>query len=158
MPHNDVNTLLGIILVALCVGFALGRYFRTYVFQNRGEALLSRVTRTHFRSPDYHLMNHITLQVSDGTTQIDHILISRFGVFVIETKHYSGWIFGNAKHAVWTQVQFRRKLKFRNPTFQNLRHVRAVQDLLDFLPPGIIQSVVVFTGEAEFNRLCRTKT
>src|ERR1700722_12090050 len=57
MPHKDVNTLLGIILVALCVGFALGRYFRTYVFQNRGEALLSRAARRRFRSPDYHLMN-----------------------------------------------------------------------------------------------------
>jgi hypothetical protein len=150
MPQKDVNTLLGVILVALCVGFALGRYFRTYVFQNRGEALLSRATRTYFRPPDYHLLNHITLQVRDGTTQIDHILISKFGVFVIETKHYSGWIFGNAKHAVWTQVQFKQKFRFRNPIFQNLRHVRAVQDLLDFLPPGVIQSIVVFTGQAEF--------
>ena len=106
--------------------------------------------REHFRPPDYHLMNHITLQLEDGTTQVDHILVSRFGVFVIENKDYKGWIFANAKQANWTQVLFKHKFKFQNPIFQNLRHVRAVQGLLDFLPPDVIKSVVVFTGEAEF--------
>lgn len=146
-------TTLLYILLALAVGFALGRY-RNYAlqnpFQNRGEALLSRVAQTNFGPPDYHLMNHVTLQLKDGTTQVDHILVSRFGVFVIETKDYKGWIFANAKHANWTQVLFKVKFRFQNPILQNLRHVRAVQDLLDFLPPGAIKSVVVFTGEAKF--------
>ncbi|MDZ7937133.1 MAG: nuclease-related domain-containing protein [Rhodoferax sp.] len=95
-------------------------------------------------------MNHVTLQLKDGTTQVDHILVSRFGVFVIETKDYKGWIFANPKQAKWTQVLFKAQFKFQNPILQNFRHVRAVQDLLDFLPPSAIQSVVVFTGEAEF--------
>ena len=146
-------TTLFYILLALAVGFALGRYRASAFqnsFQNRGEALLSRVVRTNFGPPDYHLMNHVTLQLKDGTTQVDHILVSRFGVFVIETKDYKGWIFANAKQANWTQVLFKVKFKFQNPILQNLRHVRAVQDHLDFLPPGAIKSVVVFTGEAEF--------
>ena len=95
-------------------------------------------------------MNHITLQMKDGTTQVDHILVSRFGVFVIETKDHKGWIFANAKQANWSQVLFKRKFKFQNPIFQNIRHVRAVQDLLDFLPAEAVKSVVVFTGEAKF--------
>ncbi|MEQ1661882.1 MAG: nuclease-related domain-containing protein [Thiobacillus sp.] len=146
-------TTLLYILLALAVGFAFGRYrVSTFQnsFQNRGEALLTRVTRTNFGSPDYHLMNHVTLQLKDGTTQVDHILVSRFGVFVIETKDYKGWVFANAKQTNWTQVLFKVKFKFQNPILQNLRHVRAVQDLLDFLPSGAIKSVVVFTGEAEF--------
>ena len=140
------------ILLALAVGFVIGRYraSRAASFQNHGEAVLSRVALTNFAPPDYHLMNHVTLQMSDGTTQVDHILVSRFGVFVIETKDYKGWIFANANQANWTQVLFKWKFKFQNPIFQNLRHVRAVQDLLDFLPPGAIKSIVVFTGEAEF--------
>jgi hypothetical protein len=140
------------ILVALSVGFALGRYraSRASEYQNRGEVLVSRAVRRNFGSPDYHLMNHVTLQLKDGTTQVDHILISRFGVFVIETKDYKGWIFANAKHRNWTQVLFRSKFRFQNPILQNMRHVRAVQGLLDFLPPGATKSVVVFTGEAEF--------
>ena len=146
-------TTLLYILLALAVGFALGRYRVSAIrnsFQNDGEALLSRVARTSFGPPDYHLMNHVTLQMKDGTTQVDHILVSRFGVFVIETKDYKGWIFANAKQPNWTQVLFKVKFKFQNPILQNFRHVRAVQDLLDFLPTDAIKSAVVFTGEAQF--------
>lgn len=147
----DERTIL-YILLALAVGFVIGRYraSRAASFQNRGEALLSRVALTNFGPPDYHLMNHVTLQMNDGTTQVDHILVSRFGVFVVETKDYKGWIFANANQANWTQFLFKWKFKFQNPIFQNIRHVRAVQGLLDFLPPGAVKSVVVFTGEAEF--------
>jgi hypothetical protein len=140
------------ILLALAAGFFAGRYraSRASAYQNRGEALLSRALQASFGAPDFHLMNHVTLELKDGTTQIDHILVSRFGVFVIESKHYKGWIFANPDQANWTQVLFKYKFKFRNPIFQNNRHVRAVQNLLDFLPPDAIKSVVVFTGEAEF--------
>lgn len=150
--HNKTALYL---LLAFAVGFVIGRYRASLAslasgYQNRGEALLTHLLQTYFGSPDYHLMNHITLQLKKGTTQIDHILVSRFGVFVIETKDYKGWIFANAKDAKWTQVLFRLKFRFQNPILQNSRHVSAVHDLLDFLPPGAIKSVVVFTGKAEF--------
>lgn len=149
------------ILAALVVGYIMGcsRPFRSLrafraspasPYQNRGEALLTHELRKNFGSPDYHLMNHVTLEMDDGTTQIDHILVSRFGVFVIETKDHKGWIFADPRQAKWTQVLYHLKFKFQNPIFQNNRHVRAVQDCLDFLPPDAIESVVVFTGEAEF--------
>lgn len=144
-------TSLLYIFLAFAIGFALGRYRASrYRYQNRGEAVLTRVVQTHFTPPDYHLLNHVTLPLKDGTTQVDHILVSRFGIYVIETKDYKGWIFANPKQANWTQVIYKSKFKFQNPIFQNLRHVRAVQDLLDFLPPEAIRSVVVFTGDAEF--------
>ncbi len=111
---------------------------------------MRRELQANFSDPDFHLLNHITLKLKDGTTQVDHILVSRFGVFVIETKDYKGWIFANAKHATWTQVLYRVKFKFQNPIFQNMRHVRAVEELLEFLPPEAIKSAVVFTGSAEF--------
>jgi len=145
------------ILLALAVGLALGFAFghprsaallRSY--QNRGEARLSRAVQASFGPPDYHLMNHVTLALEDGTTQVDHILVSRFGVFVIETKDYKGWIFADAKQARWTQVLYKAKFRFQNPILQNLRHVRAVQHQLDFLPSSAIRSAVVFTGEEEF--------
>jgi len=137
---------LGLVLGAVLV---YGRA-RSNRYHNEGEELLASVVRRHFTSPDYHLLNHVTLPLQDGSTQVDHILVSRFGVFVIETKHFSGWIFANAKQANWTQVLFKGKFSFQNPIFQNLRHVRAVRDLLAFLPPEDILSAVVFTGEAEF--------
>lgn len=140
---------LFILVAAFAIGFATGRY-RTYSLQNRGEAVLAARLMENFKAPSYHLMNSVTLRRNDGTTQVDHILISRYGVYVIETKHYKGWIFANPRHSMWTQVIFQRKFRLRNPIHQNFGHVRAVQSILDFLPPETISSAVVFTGEAEF--------
>lgn len=137
----------------ITISYALGRYharLKATVFQNKGEALISDLLQSNFATLDYHLLNHITLKLQDGTTQIDHILVSRFGVFVIETKHYSGWLFANAKHATWTQILFRKKFKFQNPIFQNMRHIEAVRTILDFLPLNAVKSLVVFTGDAKF--------
>jgi hypothetical protein len=160
---GDRPVLYALLAAAVALGFILGRRrtirsgghgvfgaWRFPRFQNSGEALVSRVLLSHFGPPDYHLMNHVTIRMDDGTTEVDHILVSRFGVFVIETKDYSGWIFANATEERWTQVHFRQKFKFQNPIFQNYRHVRAVQGLLDFLPREAITSVVVFSGNAEF--------
>ena len=137
---------------AIAIGYVLGRMRASHntMFQNQGEALVSRFVLNNFAPPNYHLMNHVTLRMKDGTTQVDHILISIFGVFVIETKNYKGWIFGDAKQKNWTQVLFKLKYRFQNPIHQNMRHVRAVQYVLSCLPPDAIKSVVVFTGEAEF--------
>ena len=155
LSKGDRTVLYVLLAAALALGFLVGRRRtfrsrRALTFQNNGEALVSRVLLSEFGPPDYHLMNHVTIQMDDGTTQVDHILVSRFGVFVMETKDYKGWIFANATHETWTQVLFRLRFKFQNPIFQNNRHVRAVQRLLDFLPTEAIRSVVVFTGEAEF--------
>ena len=43
----------------------------------------------------YTLFKNVTLPTEDGTTQIDHVIVSRYGVFVIETKNMKGWIFGS---------------------------------------------------------------
>ncbi|MBI4936862.1 MAG: NERD domain-containing protein [Nitrosomonadales bacterium] len=103
-----------------------------------------------FVAPDYHLLNHVTLRLKDGITQIDHVLVSRFGIFVIETKDYKGWIFAGAGDRYWTQVLYRAKFRFQNPIRQNYRHVSAIRELLDFLPADVVRPVVVFTGDAEF--------
>ncbi|WP_228764567.1 nuclease-related domain-containing protein [Limnohabitans sp. Rim11] len=138
-------------LLSLSIGFTLGySAHRVYSSQNRGELLVRKAIKKHFHSPNYHLLNHITLKHGKSTTQIDHILVSSYGVFVIETKNYKGWIFANPKHETWTQVLFKAKFKFQNPIYQNHRHVVAVRELLDFLPQEAIKSVVVFSGDAEF--------
>ena len=143
------------VLAALVAGFVLGRSrsfrpSREVAFQNRGEALVTALLQATFGPPDYHLMNHVTVRLDGGTTQIDHVLVSRFGVFVVETKDYKGWIFGDPTQPKWTQVLYWFRFTFQNPIVQNARHIRAVQGLLDFLPPTAIKSVVVFTGDARF--------
>jgi hypothetical protein len=146
---DDLSLNVVVSLVAFIVGYLLGQR-PMHVFQNRSEARLSRALQKRFVSPDYHLLNHVTLQARDGTTQVDHVLVSRFGVFVIETKNYKGWIFADANDRYWTQVLYRAKFRFRNPIRQNFRHLCAIRELLDFLPSDAILPIVVFTGNAEF--------
>ena len=150
----DARTVV-YVFFALAAGYIIGSRRKRgkadgVSFQNHGEALLSRVVLSSFAPPDYHLLNHVTLRVNNGTTQVDHIIVSRFGVFVIETKDYKGWLLANEKQSHWTQILFHWKFKFQNPIIQNQRHVAAVQLLLDFLPSGAVKSAVVFTGDAEF--------
>ena len=63
------------------------------------------------------------------TTQIDHVVVSRHGVFVIETKNYGGWIFGKPGAKNWTQKFPRRSTTFQNPLRQNDKHVRTLVEL-----------------------------
>ena len=84
-----------------------------------------------------------------GTTQLDHVVVSPFGIFVVETKNYRGWIFGSEKQDQWTQQIYRQKNRFQNPLHQNDLHVRALMDCLD-LPRDAFLPVVFFIGDAEF--------
>jgi hypothetical protein len=67
---------------------------------------------------------------STNTTQIDHVVVSNYGVFCIETKNYSGWIFGSAHQQYWTQVIYRYKERFYNPLRQNYAHIKALEALI----------------------------
>lgn len=149
-----VDILLSAPVIGLVIGYVLGRLRRRAVqnsIENTGEALVRQALVKYCRNSDAHILNNITLRLADGsTTQIDHILVTAKGVFVIETKHYSGWIFADPKSRVWTKVFFKVKYKFQNPIFQNRKHVKAVRKHLEFLSPNCIHNIVVFTGDAEF--------
>ena len=58
-----------------------------------GELLVNFLLSKFLDKEQYHLIKNVTLPTDDGTTQIDHIVVSQFGVFVIETKNMKGWIF-----------------------------------------------------------------
>lgn len=97
----------------------------------------------------YRLIKNVTLQTGSYTTQIDHLVISPYGVFVIETKNISGWIFGNENHAQWTQVIYYFKQRFQNPLIQNDAHIKVVRELLS-LQPHELHGAVVFVGASTF--------
>jgi len=62
-----------------------------------GEALVKVTAWLRLPSKTYHALHNVTLPTPDGTTQIDHIFVSCFGIFVVETKNMKGWIFGGEK-------------------------------------------------------------
>ena len=129
-------------------GFREGRLsiYRKHI----GEALVIQTLERCVPKP-YHLLNNVTLRTvnaANPTTQIDHILVTAAGIFVIETKHYSGWIFGDPAKPEWRQVFFQKKISIRNPIFQNHGHVAVVKGLFK-LDSSAFHNIVIFSGQAE---------
>jgi hypothetical protein len=115
-----------------------------------GESSVSSVISAYCKRSGAYLFNNITIHFDDGTTQIDHILLTKRGILVIETKNYSGWIFGKTNDSKWTQISGRYKTVFQNPLKQNYKHCLAVRSLLPFVPNSFIKNLVVMSGDAVF--------
>jgi restriction system protein len=115
----------------------------------QGEFIVNLGTNFFLDKQNYHLIKNVTLPTDDGSTQIDHIIVSKYGVFVVETKNLKGWIFGGANQKIWTQKIFRHSNKFQNPLHQNYKHVKTLESLLG-LNDFQIFSVVVFVGDSTF--------
>ncbi|MEZ5946776.1 MAG: NERD domain-containing protein [Hyphomonas sp.] len=110
-----------------------------------GEVQVNSSLRGQLDQQQYRLIKDLTLPAGDGTTQVDHVILSRFGVFVIETKNMTGWIFGTEKQAQWTQTIYRKKSRFQNPLRQNYKHIKTIQELLG-LKNHQLHGIVVFVG------------
>ena len=112
-----------------------------------GETLMRIGFRKFLPKDVYRVINNVTIPDGQGgTTQIDHIVVSPYGVFVVETKHYKGWIFGGERDRQWTQkIHARHSQKFQNPLLQNYKHTESLRELLG-LTKEQVKSVVVFSG------------
>ena len=110
-----------------------------------GEVQVSNILR---QLPDeYFLFDDVYLSLKGRSIQIDHIVVSKYGVFVIETKNYTGWIYGTVDAQEWTKNVYGEKYKFYNPLKQNYFHLKSLQSLLN-LPDYMLKSFVVFLDEA----------
>lgn len=115
-----------------------------------GEAMGGLAAKLFLDGTVYRSVNNVTLEANNGTTQIDHVIVSRFGIFVVEAKNYQGWIFGGENQAEWTQsLPGGKKFRFQNPLRQNYRHIKALSEFLG-LPEDRFHSVVMFWGESQF--------
>ncbi len=114
-----------------------------------GELQINLVTKFFLNKDTYHLIKNVTIPSDGGTTQIDHVIVSCFGVFVVETKNLRGWIFGKEGDAYWTQKIFRHSEKFQNPLRQNYKHTKALGEIMR-ISDDKMYSVVVFPGDSTF--------
>jgi len=105
-------------------------YFYSHIKGKIGEYVVAFILRRLPKSK-YIVINDIVLETKDGTTQIDHIVLSKYGIFVIETKNYKGWIYGNEYAEKWTQNLFGHKYYFLNPIKQNYGHLKTLEILLN---------------------------
>jgi restriction system protein len=97
----------------------------------------------------YRRVHSVIVPTTNGTTQIDHVLVSPFGIFVIETKNMSGWIYGREKDSHWTQVFPKQKHRFQNPLRQNYRHTKSLAGFLR-LDHSLFHSIAFFIGDCRF--------
>lgn len=128
----------------------LGAILKSPWFKGKmGEHSVKKLIERRLNPSIYREFSDVTIPTEDGTTQIDHIYVSPFGILVIETKNMSGWIFGGRNQSQWTQTIYRNKYKFQNPLRQNYKHIKALESLLG-LPQRVFKSIVVFTGDCTF--------
>lgn len=114
-----------------------------------GEFIVNFSAKWLLDKNQYHLIKNVTLPTEDGTTQIDHIIVSIFGIFVVETKNMKGWIFGGQNQKTWTQKIYKHSSKFQNPLHQNYKHIKTLESLLG-LDERQLHSVIVFIGDSTF--------
>jgi hypothetical protein len=125
-------------------------FFKSPYFKGKlGESIVNFSVTQRLDNDTYHLLKDITLPTSDGTTQIDHVLVSIYGIFIIETKNMKGWIFGSENQKKWTQKIFKYTNSFQNPLHQNYKHLKVLSSLLD-VEDEKFHSLIVFTGESTF--------
>ncbi|KSW24322.1 MULTISPECIES: NERD domain-containing protein [unclassified Pseudomonas] len=114
-----------------------------------GELLVRLFAHWQLDQSTYRRLHNVTLNTPDGTTQIDHVFLSPYGIFVLETKNMSGWIFGTEKQAQWTQKIYKRTYKFQNPLRQNYKHLKALEATLQ-VDAVHLHSVITFVGGSTF--------
>lgn len=126
--------------------------FKPFLKGKFGEFAVSTHVKLYLDKEKYTLLNDCTLPDEKNlTTQIDHILLSPYGIFLIETKNYKGWIFGSERQKTWTQKIYKKSYQFQNPLHQNYKHEKVLAKVLaDIIDPILIHSVVVFMPDCEF--------
>ncbi|MEE1124873.1 MAG: nuclease-related domain-containing protein [Acutalibacteraceae bacterium] len=97
---------------------------------------------------EYHkVFKNVYLPHNGKTTEIDIVLITSKGIFVIENKNYAGWVFGDEKYKYWHHTYRNgEKYKFFNPIWQNQTHINALSNFLK-VDKNTMKSYIVFSGE-----------
>lgn len=139
--------IFGISAITLAVTLVL---FRANIKGYIGEKVVSVYLKT-LPSASYKIINDLILPTRRGTSQVDHVVISKYGIFVIETKNYKGWISGHENSEKWTQNIYGNKFKLSNPVRQNQSHIRAIQNSLSNIGQFPMISIIAFSSNASLN-------
>ena len=141
-------SIFPIIFVLFVILLAIIARYSSKIIGSSGEKNVNAII--YSLGEDYILLPNLMIRNSRGaTSQIDHVVLSEYGIFVIETKTYSGWIFGNEQSEEWKKITKRNRYSFRNPVKQNWGHVYALKEILKKFPNCKYYPIVVFAGSAE---------
>lgn len=153
--YQERCSMIFFVIIILATVIVTYRFIRSESRGPLGEARVARQLKA-IQNINIRVFNDVLLRVKRGTSQIDHVIISIYGIFVIETKNYSGWIHGNENSEYWTQTFYKTRNKFRNPVKQNWAHIYALKEVLWEFEEVPYYSIVVFTGDAELKNISST--
>jgi hypothetical protein len=139
--------LLWIAPLVLLIFFLASPRFRGDIAETRVRRLLASGLERNL----YTVFNGLLLPSGGGTAQIDHLVVSRFGIFVIDSCYVRGWISGTEVQERWRQHFTWRAVRFPNPVHRNRLQVEALQRLLDF-PAAAFHPLVVLVGHKGFKK------
>ena len=114
-----------------------------------GEKKTAIRLRLSLNSRIYLRFHNLIIPANSGTTQIDHLLVSPYGLFIVETKNITGWIFGSEGQPKWTQTLYRKKYSFQNPLRQTYRQKKVLSGFLS-IDESVIHTAVFFAGDCKF--------
>lgn len=137
--------LLWIVPLLLLVVFLSSPRFRGDIAESRVRRLLA----TGLERNLYTVFNGLVVPSGGGTRAIDHVVVSKFGIFVIESQYVRGWISGGEFQEQWKQGLLRRSPRFANPMHRNRVQAEALQQLLGY-PPNVFHRLVVLVGQKGF--------
>ena len=141
------SVLMVILLIAAIALMVWLRIIMPNIKGKMGEFNVSVVLAT-LPKDEYQVINDIIIPSKYGTTQIDHVVVSVYGIFVIETKNYKGLIYGGEDAETWTKNMWGNKYSLRNPLKQNYGHVKSLQAILN-IPKEMFIPIVVFSNRAK---------
>ena len=130
---NPTNIIIFILLILVTVFYKKIRGFM-------GEFWVKQELKK-LPKDKYIILNDIMIKSNKGTHQIDHIIISKYGIFVVEMKNYYGLITGEEHQNKWTQHLGKNKYYFNNPIHQNYGHIKALEALLHLREDNFISSI-----------------
>lgn len=122
---------------------------------NYGEYLTYKYLRDYEADGARFLYNCYLPKDNGETTEIDVLMIHKSGIYVFESKNYSGWIFGSEHQKTWTQTlpngRKSRKEHFLNPIMQNKLHIKYLEEQIGFGVP--FHSIIVFSERCTLKKI-----
>lgn len=121
--------------------------------ENEGEYLIYlHLNRTPGKKK---ILVNLYIPKPDGsTTEIDLVMLHETGIYVIESKNYSGWISADERNKIWTQtLSSKHKYGFYNPIHQNDTHIKALLYRYPTTKESWYKSYIVFGYKCEFKKL-----
>ncbi len=144
MEHRVIiGAVIGLLVIAVLLRSIIKHHQHP---GNAGEARVARylkpLTRHH-----YYVLNNVMLKRGDDSVQMDHIVIGRSGIFVIETKNYHGSVSGNENAYKWSHHIGGNHFTFYNPCRQNATHIRVLKSYLRSFGELPFYSIIAFPKE-----------